>query len=99
MARQHNTDKNGNAWSETTKKSVWEKGTVIPDYSKEVWRYDKCGNPMKWSEHGNRDSPYGWEIDHINPVSNNGSDDLPNLQPLTWQNNASKGDKLNWTCK
>ncbi len=53
---------------------------------------------MKWSEHGNRDSKYGWEIDHINPVANGGGDELNNLQPLNWVNNANKGDKLNWTC-
>ncbi len=99
MARKHNTDRNGNSWTETTKKSVWEKGTAIPDFSKDIWRYDKCGDIMKWPEHGNRNSQYGWEIDHVNPVSNNGPDDLVNLQPLNWHNNANKGDKLNWTCK
>lgn len=53
---------------------------------------------MKYSEHGNRNSEHGWEIDHINPVSNGGGDELPNLQPLNWKNNADKGDKLNWVC-
>jgi len=53
---------------------------------------------MKYTEHGNRQSEYGWEIDHINPVANNGSDDLYNLQPLYWGNNLDKGDSLNWSC-
>ena len=61
-------------------------------------RYDKCDNPIKYSEHGNRESANGWEIDHIDPVSNGGTDDLSNLQPLFWRNNASKSEDLDWTC-
>lgn len=98
MARQHNTDRNGWQWSEQTKKTVWQKGGEIPNFSPDIWRWDKCGLVMKWSEHGNRDSEYGWEIDHIKPVSNNGEDDINNLQPLNWKNNADKSDKLNWAC-
>jgi 5-methylcytosine-specific restriction endonuclease McrA len=41
---------------------------------------------------------YGWEIDHINPVANGGTDIDNNLQPLNWKNNAAKSDKLNWLC-
>ena len=53
---------------------------------------------MNWSEHGNRDSEHGWEIDHIKAVTNEGSDELNNLQPLNWKNNADKSDKTYWTC-
>lgn len=98
MARNINTDNNGNGWSHETKSAVWNKGTIIPNFSKDIWRSDKCGQIMKWSEHGNRQSEYGWEVDHINPVANNGTDAIGNLQPLNWSNNASKADELNWTC-
>ena len=98
MERQTNTTKDGNAWTEATKKTVWNKGKVIPDFSSDIWRWDKCGQVMKWSEHGNRQSENGWEIDHIDPVSDGGDDNIENLQPLNWNNNADKADKLNWTC-
>jgi 5-methylcytosine-specific restriction endonuclease McrA len=98
MARNHNTDRNGTPWTEQTKKAVWEKGIIDPQYDKDTYRKDKCGYYMQWSEHGNRDSKYGWEIDHINPVSNGGDDSLQNLQPLYWENNANKSDKTNWEC-
>lgn len=98
MNRQHNTTRNGSQWTEETKRSVWLKGRIITNYSPDLWRYDVCGLVMKYSDYGNRQSDNGWEIDHINPVSNNGSDELNNLQPLNWKNNADKGDKLNWSC-
>lgn len=98
MFRSNNTTLNGLSWSESTKRAVWNKGQVISGYSPEEWRRDICGFPMKWDEHGNRQSEYGWEVDHIYPASKGGSDDLSNLQPLYWKNNAEKGDKLDWTC-
>lgn len=98
MPRKSNSNLSGSSWTEEQKTSVWNKGRVIPNFSSEVWRWDKCGKVMNWPEHGNRNSDNGWEIDHINPVSNGGGDELSNLQPLTWGNNANKADKLNWTC-
>jgi 5-methylcytosine-specific restriction endonuclease McrA len=98
MSRKPNTDKNGGSWSEPTKRSVWNKGITIPGKDPNYYRLDKCGKTMSYNEHGNRNSSYGWEIDHINPVSNGGDDSINNLQPLHWENNANKSDKLNWTC-
>ena len=74
------------------KSAVWWKGQPIEGYDPKVWMHDVYGSVMRWSEHGNRDSKHGWEIDHIVPVSKGGSDDLANLQPLQWENNLKKGD-------
>ena len=43
---------------------------------------------------------YGWEIDHIRPKSdfkdNENSDFLNNFEPMHYQNNQAKADKLNF---
>jgi len=98
MARNENTNQNGGAWTDQQKKDVWKKGKVITGESPDTWRKDKCGKKMKYSEHGNRKSDNGWEIDHIKAVANNGDDSIDNLQPLNWKNNSDKADQTNWSC-
>jgi hypothetical protein len=96
MSRGPSTDQNGNEWPEEIKLLVWKKGNVIAGIDENHWRVDKTGVVMKYSHYGNRDENSGWEIDHVNPVSNGGTDDLENLQPLNWRNNDIKAEKINW---
>ncbi len=85
------------SYSQETVQKVWEKGKIVSGNDSSKWRKDQCGAWMSRSQHGNRDSQYGWEIEHIKPDSEGGGDELSNLRPLQWQNNASKqGGKL--TC-
>jgi 5-methylcytosine-specific restriction endonuclease McrA len=87
---------------EDLKQAVWQKGKPIQQGDKSwdssEWRWDICGTVMRYSEHGNRDSEHGWEIDHIIPNSKGGTDGLDNYQPLNWKNNSAKGDTYPWSC-
>lgn len=96
--RKPNTNAHGEVWTKEQIDAVWQKGKYKNDHDPNVWRADKCSDLMYRSFHGDRNSEYGWEIDHINPVSNDGTDDISNLQPLNWRNNAAKGNSLNWSC-
>lgn len=83
------------AWSEQEINSVWKKATKINE--KDEYRKDYAGAWIKRGEYGNRNSLYGWEIDHRKPKSKYGSDNVDNLDPLHWENNSYKGDDFpNW---
>jgi len=97
MGRNHSTKSDGSSFDEKTIEAVWQKGTSEPGYPS--FRKDKCGASMQRTKYGQTEK-WGWEIDHIKPVSQRGSDDPSNLQPLQWENNRHKGDNFpNWSCK
>jgi len=77
------------AWSDEMIEKVWKKGKPVAGYDSAKFRKDDCTAWIKRDEYGNRNSSFGWEIDHIDP---NGSDDLSNLRPLQWENNVDKSD-------
>lgn len=78
------------AFSEQDIQKVWEKGTVVSSNYANEWRKDQCTAWINRKNYGDRNSRYGWEIDHIVPTSSGGSDSLSNLRPLHWKNNAEK---------
>ena len=80
------------SWTHEQLSAVWNKGRVVPDNDPTKWRQDECGAWIGWQFHGDRSSQYGWEVDHIVPVEHGGTDDISNLRPLQWKNNASKQD-------
>lgn len=87
-------------FTEETIQEVWEKGTEVEGYDSSKFRQDACGAWMSRDKYGDRESSLGWEIDHIYPetrlleenVEREQIDNIVNLRPLNWQNNASKGN-------
>ena len=80
-------------------KRVWGKALPLLNDDPNRVRKDKCGAWIVFDEYGNRNSQFGWEIDHIIPSSKGGTDEIENLQPLQWENNVAKGDECANICK
>ncbi len=78
------------SFTEEQIQKVWEKAYCDKNNDPNVYRKDECGAWMARNEYGNRLSNYGWEIDHINPATGGGGDELSNLRPLMWENKLSK---------
>jgi len=70
---------------------VWEKGTPIRGKNPDAWRKDTEGNVIRYGSYGTK-GEYGWEVDHKNPRSKGGTDNIRNLQPLQWEENRKKGN-------
>lgn len=85
---------------ENLKKQVWDKARIIEGYDPNLYRHDACGAWIAFEDYKNRDSIYGWEVDHIYPESKLKKSNVPtevidnikNLRPLNWKNNLSKSD-------
>lgn len=71
---------------------VWEKGIVVEHYDASLYRKDSAGAWIARQAYGDKNSILGWEIDHVYPISRGGQSHMPNLRPMNWRNNASKGD-------
>lgn len=72
--------------------AVWDKASKQPSNNPDVFRKDYAGAWIKRDDYGKREKTYGWEIDHLKPLSKNGTDDIDNLYPVHWRNNEKKGD-------
>lgn len=72
--------------------AVWSRATAVDGCDPVSVRKDCCGALIMRSAYGDRDSDYGWEVDHIFPEALGGDDNIRNLRPMHWENNVSKGD-------
>ena len=90
MSRFPNTTALGKPFDTETIQAVWDMAEVSSEHA--PLKTDAFGS-LIWKEgYGSTNSKFGWEIDHIKPVSQEGGDELENLQPLQWENNRRKGD-------
>ena len=79
------------------KDKVWAKAIIDPNNDPGNFRKDHYGNWIQYSQYGNRDSDYGWEIDHHMPESMGGPDYISNLYPVQWRANLAKSDNLSFS--
>lgn len=71
---------------------VWNKGIPVKGLPEELIRKDVCGALIIKNRFGDTKNDFGWVIDHIYPVYKGGDDNIDNLRPMQWKNNASKGN-------
>ena len=73
------------------KDDVWEKAKPIRGKDPERYRRDPYGNEMYKLSYG-KVTEKGWEIDHIKPKAQDGSDHLRNLQAMNTAKNRELSD-------
>lgn len=86
--------------TEEFKKKVWEKASIEDGYNPDMYRKDPCGAWIIYDKYGVTDNDYGWQIDHIYPVTKLSQigipvekiDNIINLRPMHHKNNNSKSD-------
>ena len=71
---------------------VWQKARRVKGKNPNLHRLDSQGN-LIYKPAYNRDSPMGWQVDHIWPRSKGGSDARRNLQALQTGANKRKSNK------
>lgn len=79
---------------EQRKLAAWQAASIVPTHNPAHARKDAFGWWIVWDEYGNRNSDYGWEIDHVRPTALGGGDSASNLRALHWRNNAQLGGLL-----
>lgn len=70
---------------------VWNKAFPEVNNDPNIWRKDYAGAWIRFDHYG-KESLFGWEIDHLRPVSRGGTDVFDNLYPMHWKNNRKKAD-------
>ncbi|WP_287938830.1 HNH endonuclease signature motif containing protein [Sphingopyxis sp.] len=78
------------AWSRCRPANLWQSAAAGGGNL----RVDDYGNVIRWEDYGRFNSPYGWEIDHIQPSALGGSNHMNNLRALHCRANRSRGGQL-----
>ena len=73
---------------------VWQLAIPVEGFSPDQIRRDYAGALIMKEYYGDRNSIFGWEIDHIIPIEKGGYNVLWNYAPLQWENNMQKSDNF-----
>lgn len=71
---------------------AWERAIRIPGLDPSGYRLDDYGALIRFTEYGQL-TRQGWQVDHRRPTSEGGTDILPNLRALQWENNEARNAK------
>ncbi len=72
---------------------AWNRCDVVEGFDTWLWRLDVDGRVMKRTEYG-KTTDYGWEVDHILPLSQGGADTLLNMRARHYIGNRRAGGLL-----
>jgi len=80
---------------EDLKRAAWSRTSPVGGHTN-AWEFrkDRLGNMVRWADYGNRKSPFGWELDYIEPKSAIGPKDPDNLQALHWRATAARSSNI-----
>ena len=86
-------------YSDDLLNELWEKANPVDGYDSTLVRKDPCGAWIQRDKYNDRDSDFGWEVDHVDPqalLKEKGADldeidNMANLRAFNWHNNVSKG--------
>ena len=86
-------------YSDDLLNELWEKANPVDGYDSTLVRKDPCGAWIQRDKYNDRDSDFGWEVDHVYPqalLKEKGAaldeiDNIAKLRAFNWHNNVSKG--------
>lgn len=78
-----------NTFSDETIQEVWDRLPALEGINPNLWKQDFAGAWIRRDFYG-LTNDYGWEIDHLRPLSRGGGNNIENLNAIHWQNNRSK---------
>ena len=81
---------------EDLKRAAWAKTSPVAGGQMNSWEFRKdcLGNLVRYADFGNRQSPFGWELEYIVSARLGGSNDPSNLQALHWKATAARSDHV-----
>lgn len=85
---------------EDIKEIAWKGARIVENHDPNTERLDACGAWIHYDDFENYESDFGWDIDHVYPlsklrllkVSRNLWNDVTNIRAMNWKNNQSKGN-------